>query len=187
MSRQRFLVEGIYDDEPQITADLVLAETEEHATELVRKVREITCHSGSWVHDRTITPLAYLEEAVGHLKVSEADLETAWDQTKTDLYYRQCKKCGAEFGDDDGFDDERGLCEKCAGNTCRTCGGPGASAGDASDGECPSCADRTSKNEEGRCAGATCENKLPSREDLIAPVEGQHLYCSEACKTATEG
>jgi hypothetical protein len=128
-----------------------------------------------------------MEEAVGHLKVSEADLETAWDQTKTDLYYRQCKKCGAEFGDDDGFDDERGLCEKCAGDTCRTCGGPGAGAGDASDGECPSCADRTSKNEEGRCAGATCENKLPSREDLIAPVEGQHLYCSEACKTATEG
>ena len=181
MSRQRFVVEGIYDDEPQITADLVLAKTEDEATEIVRKVREITCHSGSWEHDRTITPLAYLEEAVRDLKISDEELEAAWAQTKTDLNYRQCKKCGASFGDDDGFDEERGLCEKCAEDTCRTCGGPGAGSGDAFDGECPSCADRTAKNKDGRCAAAACENKLPN-----SVGEGKHEYCSEACKASTE-
>lgn len=188
MIKQHFIVEGFYDDEPQITCDSVLAETEEEATELVRKVRDLTCHSGSWMHDLTTTPLARLEEMVAALKETDEQVEAGWAQTKTDLGYRECKRCHKDCDVcADEFDEDRELCEDCIADTCTTCGGPGAASGDGSNGECPACADRTSKNNEDLCAATGCENKLPARAELMAPVEGDHLYCSEACKVATEG
>ena len=185
MSKQHFIVEGFYDDEPQITCDSVLAENEEEATDLVRKVRDLTCHSGGWMHDLTTTPLARLEEMVKALKETDAEVEAGWEQTKTDLGYRECKRChkGCDTAGDD-FDEDQELCGNCIADACKTCGGPGASGDGAYDGECPTCADRTAKNDANKCAAAGCEEPLVG--ELLGFVEGNHQYCTDKCRTATE-
>lgn len=90
--RKRYIVDGAYLDGNEgtpVTSDVVVAETEEEAEEIVSKARDRT---GDWMFDRAVTFEEYMIQERKNLERMEKEtleeVENRWKDTLKSLGYR---------------------------------------------------------------------------------------------------
>ncbi len=108
MSKQIYIVDGVYEDELQITGDFVMAGSVAEAERLVREVREVAADEwhceGAYTLKKQVTLLQIA--ATQTPKEIREDLE----ETLKSLGGARCGFCRKPFPEDDLED---GLCEGC--------------------------------------------------------------------------
>lgn len=187
----KFLVEGLYEYEKQITRDEVIAATLEKAEELVTSVREKHGESvgDPWHHDRTVSVEEEITNLQKLLATSEKELNDRFVTLCGELNMVQCRDCNKWLNKDDATesDERKGIfyCEKCGQeNTCRHCGNVYESGGDGFDGMCPICADKT----DGNCHGCNKSLNHLDPSDIVEETVGDEnvKFCSDKCHDTWE-
>jgi len=88
----KFIVEGVYEEENQVTGDVVVADTEDQATKMVTEVREVSS-SDPWTHDRTISMLNEIKHLQDLEQQSDETVIQDWNDLIKDMYVEFCCNC----------------------------------------------------------------------------------------------
>jgi hypothetical protein len=192
----------MYEEEPQVVCDVVVADSEEAATAKVTAMRE--GHGGGWEHTSTTLLADELAALQKLFDTPDAEIEANWLQFIADVGLKACVICKKWISEDELQDE---VCEDCipklpdctdcgekvapcnakmghldchkgcdARPKCRHCGEHYDEGGDGYDGMCPSCADKT----DGNCSG--CGKSLGNLEPDDIVVDGELKFCNLACE-----
>jgi hypothetical protein len=105
-----YVVNGTYaDDVPQITADFVVAASEEEAAERIEGIRGLD--SGGWTRDLTYLHLKDIRSAVAALKVPASTHDNDLATMLNEFGGKICVGCQKPFGHD--ALDPAGRCTRC--------------------------------------------------------------------------
>lgn len=106
-----YLVDGVYEDECQITGDIITAVSRDEAVDLVTAVRGAELVGDNWDAAGVTPALEDLAAALEVVSKSPAEIEDGLARTLRDLGGGWCRKCGQVFAIEEL--DDSNLCGDC--------------------------------------------------------------------------